>query len=204
MTGEGPLIRRAEARIPTEFGDFNAIGFEMGEDETQHIALVHGDVAGREGVLVRVHSECLTGDALGSLRCDCGLQLRTALGAVAREGVGVVLYSRGHEGRGIGLMRKLDAYALQDEGLDTVEANEQLGFAADARDYEGAAAVLDALEIRSIRLLTNNPAKRAGLEEHGVQVRDLVALVTDPTDHNRGYLATKATKLGHLLEIEEA
>ena len=204
MTRDVAVVRKAEARIPTGFGEFTGVGFESGEEATEHVALVRGSVAGGESVLVRVHSECLTGDALGSLRCDCGSQLSRAMEAVADEGRGVVLYSRGHEGRGIGLMRKLEAYALQDQGLDTVEANEQLGFAVDARDYQVAAAILEALEIRSIRLLTNNPAKRDGLEAHGVRVVELVALTTDPTDDNRAYLTAKATKLGHLLDIEEA
>lgn len=197
------VTRKAEAQIPTEFGGFTAVGFESGSEGTQHVALVRGSVVGGEGVLVRVHSECLTGDVFGSLRCDCGSQLRVAMEAVAGVGTGVVLYSRGHEGRGIGLMRKLEAYALQDRGLDTVEANEELGLAADSRDYAVAAAILDVLDIRSVRLLTNNPAKRAGLEDHGVRIVELVALTTDPTDHNRSYLATKAKKLGHLLDVEE-
>ena len=197
------MTRRADAQLPTRFGDFTAVGFESSEEGTESIALVRGDVTEGEDVLVRVHSECLTGDVFGSLRCDCGPQLRAAMEVVAREGVGVVLYSRGHEGRGIGLMRKLEAYGLQDRGRDTVEANEELGFAADARDYGVAAAILNALEIRSIRLLSNNPAKRSGLEEHGVRITELVGLATAPNEHNRSYLNTKAVKLGHLLDIEE-
>lgn len=197
------VIRRAEARIPTRFGDFTAVGFEATHDGTEHVALVRGNVAAADRVLVRVHSECLTGDVFGSLRCDCGPQLSAAMELVAGEGVGVVLYSRGHEGRGIGLMRKLEAYALQDQGRDTVEANEELGFAADARDYSVAAAILEALGVESIRLLSNNPAKRAGLESLGVCVEEMVPLSVAPTDHNREYLTTKMIKLGHLLDISD-
>ena len=197
------VTRRAEARIPTEFGDFTAVGFEASRDGTEHLALVRGSVAAVDRVLVRVHSECLTGDVFGSLRCDCGPQLNAAMRLVADEGIGVVLYSRGHEGRGIGLMRKLQAYALQDQGRDTVEANEELGFEADSRDYVVAAAILQALGVRSVRLLSNNPAKRAGLESLGVRVVELVPLSIAPTDHNRDYLATKMTKLGHLLDISD-
>jgi len=195
------VSRRAEARIPTKFGDFTAVGFESAHDGAEHVALVRGGVAAADRVLVRVHSECLTGDVFGSLRCDCGPQLREAMELVAEEGVGVVLYSRGHEGRGIGLMHKLQAYALQDRGRDTVEANEELGFAADARDYTAAAAILEALGVQSIRLLSNNPAKRAGLESLGVRVEEMVPLSIAPTDDNRDYLATKMNKLGHLLDI---
>ncbi len=195
------VSRRAEARIPTKFGDFTAVGFESAHHGTEHVALVRGGVAAADRVLVRVHSECLTGDVFGSLRCDCGPQLREAMELVAEEGVGVVLYSRGHEGRGIGLMHKLQAYALQDRGRDTVEANEELGFAADARDYTAAAAILEALGVQSIRLLSNNPAKRAGLESLGVRVEEMVPLSIAPTDDNRDYLATKMNKLGHLLDI---
>ena len=198
------VTRRAEARIPTEFGDFTAVGFEASGDGTEHLALVRGSVAAVDRVLVRVHSECLTGDVFGSLRCDCGPQLSAAMRLVADERIGVVLYSRGHEGRGIGLMRKLQAYALQDQGRDTVEANEELGFAADSRDYAVAAAILQALGVQSVRLLSNNPAKRTGLESLGVRVAELVPLSIAPTDHNRDYLATKMTKLGHLLDISDS
>ncbi|MEE9297952.1 MAG: GTP cyclohydrolase II [Acidimicrobiia bacterium] len=197
------IVRMAAARIPTEFGDFTAIGFESTSDGSHHIALVKGDVASVAEVLVRVHSECLTGDVFGSQRCDCGPQLRAAMAAVAEEGLGVVLYSRGHEGRGIGLMHKLEAYALQDAGRDTVEANEDLGLPVDARDYGAAAMILGELGVESVRLLTNNPVKQAGLEDHGVRVTERVPLETAPTTENRGYLATKASKLGHLLDVEE-
>ena len=194
--------RIAEARIPTEFGEFTAVGYESTLDGTQHIVLVKGDVAGREGVLVRVHSECLTGDVFGSLRCDCGLQLRDAMRKIAAEGAGVVLYFRGHEGRGIGLMHKLQAYALQEHGRDTVEANLDLGFPADARDYGIGAQILVDLGVTSMRLLTNNPAKRAGLEGYGLSIIERVPLQTTPTPENRDYLAAKVAKMGHLMDLE--
>lgn len=194
--------RIAEARIPTEFGEFTAVGYESTLDGTQHIVLVKGDVAGKEGVLVRVHSECLTGDVFGSLRCDCGLQLRDAMRKIAAEGAGVVLYFRGHEGRGIGLMHKLQAYALQEHGRDTVEANLDLGFPADARDYGIGAQILVDLGVTSMRLLTNNPAKRAGLEGYGLSIIERVPLQTTPTPENRDYLAAKVAKMGHLMDLE--
>ena len=199
------LVRRlAEATIPTEYGPFRAVGFESTVDGNQHIALVRGDVSGKNDVLVRVHSECLTGDVFGSRRCDCGTQLHQALALVAAEGEGVILYIRGHEGRGIGLMHKLAAYALQETGRDTVEANIDLGFAADSRDYGVGAQILVDLGITTMRLLTNNPAKRAGLEGYGLSITDRVPLQTVPTAENRGYLATKAAKLGHLIDLDTA
>ncbi|HLA67110.1 MAG TPA: bifunctional 3,4-dihydroxy-2-butanone-4-phosphate synthase/GTP cyclohydrolase II, partial [Acidimicrobiia bacterium] len=194
--------RIAEARIPTEYGDFTAVGYESMLDGTQHIALVKGDVADKEGVLVRVHSECLTGDVFGSLRCDCGLQLHVAMQKIAEAGEGVVLYFRGHEGRGIGLMHKLAAYALQERGRDTVEANLDLGLPADSRDYGIGAQILVDLGVTSMRLLTNNPAKRAGLEGYGLSILERVPLETTPTDENRHYLATKVAKMGHLMDID--
>jgi 3,4-dihydroxy 2-butanone 4-phosphate synthase/GTP cyclohydrolase II len=197
------LVRRvAEANIPTEFGPFRAVGFESLLDGTHHIALVRGEVAGRSNVLVRVHSECLTGDVFGSRRCDCGFQLRDALRMVAEAGEGVVLYFRGHEGRGIGLMHKLKAYALQEAGRDTVDANLDLGFPADARDYGVGAQILVDLGVTTMRLLTNNPAKRAGLEGYGLEIVERVPLQTVPTEENRAYLATKAAKMGHLIDME--
>jgi 3,4-dihydroxy 2-butanone 4-phosphate synthase/GTP cyclohydrolase II len=197
------LVRRvAEATIPTDFGEFRAIGFESLLDGTHHVALVRGEVSGREPVLVRVHSECLTGDVFGSRRCDCGFQLRDALGKIAEEGRGVVLYFRGHEGRGIGIMHKLAAYALQEQGRDTVEANVDLGFPADARDYGVGAQILAELGITSMRLMTNNPAKRAGLEGYGLSIVERVPLQAKQTPENRSYLATKVAKMGHLLDLE--
>lgn len=197
------LVERiAEARIPTDLGEFRAVGYQSTIDGTQHLALVKGEVRDREGVLVRVHSECLTGDVFGSLRCDCGRQLQDAIAKIAEEGEGVILYFRGHEGRGIGLMHKLQAYALQENGRDTVEANLDLGLPADARDYGIGAQILVDLGIRSMRLLTNNPTKRAGLEGYGLSVVGRIPLETSPTDENREYLAAKVAKLGHLMNLD--
>ncbi|MER3396425.1 MAG: bifunctional 3,4-dihydroxy-2-butanone-4-phosphate synthase/GTP cyclohydrolase II [Acidimicrobiia bacterium] len=199
------LIRRvAEARLPTCYGEFRAIGYESLVDGGQHLALVKGDVAGRDGVLVRVHSECLTGDVFGSLRCDCGRQLQLALKKISEEGAGVVLYFRGHEGRGIGLLHKLQAYELQERGHDTVDANLRLGFPADARDYGIGAQILADLGITTMRLMTNNPTKRAGLEGYGLKIVGRVPLETDPTRENIAYLRAKKEKLGHLLDGLEA
>ena len=196
------LVRRVtEATIPTDFGDFRAVGFESLLDGTHHVALVRGDLSGKENVLVRVHSECLTGDVFGSRRCDCGYQLNDALRHIASEDEGVVLYVRGHEGRGIGLLHKLAAYALQESGRDTVEANQDLGLPVDARDYGIGAQILADLGITSMRLLTNNPAKRAGLEGYGLSIVERVPLETAPTPENREYLATKAAKMGHIMDL---
>ncbi|HUG75147.1 MAG TPA: bifunctional 3,4-dihydroxy-2-butanone-4-phosphate synthase/GTP cyclohydrolase II [Acidimicrobiia bacterium] len=192
--------RRVEARIPTRHGEFRAVGYESLVDGATHIALVKGDVKGSDDVLVRVHSECLTGDVFGSRRCDCGTQLDLAMERIAAEGTGVVVYLRGHEGRGIGLLHKLAAYTLQDQGQDTVEANVSLGFPPDARDYGIGAQILADLGVGSMRLLTNNPTKRAGLEGFGLSIADRVPLETEPTPENRDYLRTKAAKLGHLLK----
>ena len=198
------LVRRLSvARLPTDFGEFRAVGYESAVDGRQHIALVMGEVEGQERVLVRVHSECLTGDTFGSLRCDCGFQLRDAIRIIGTEGRGVLLYIRGHEGRGIGLMHKLAAYALQDEGRDTVEANVELGFPPDARDYGVGAQILADLGVSTIRLLTNNPTKRAGIEGYGLSIVDRVPLETAPTIENRSYLETKANKLGHLIAFDD-
>ena len=192
------LVERVvSTSMPTAFGDFTVVGYRSLVDDKHHVALVKGDVDGREDVLVRVHSECLTGDILGSLRCDCGPQLQAAMQAVAREGRGVVLYLRGHEGRGIGLLHKLQAYQLQDSGRDTVDANLDLGLPADARDYGIGAQILSDLGVRSMRLLSNNPAKRAGLEGYGLSIAERVPLVVAPNAHNERYLATKAERMGH-------
>ncbi len=190
----------AEARLPTDFGVFRAVGYRGLTDNADHIALVFGEIGDGEDILVRVHSECLTGDVFGSLRCDCGPQLRAALRRVAEEGRGVVLYVRGHEGRGIGLMHKLQAYQLQDQGRDTVDANLDLGLPADARDYGTGAQILADLGIRSMRLLTNNPAKRAGLEGYGLAIIGREPLPVRPHPENVRYLRTKRDRMGHLLD----
>ena len=196
---EVQVVRVAEARIPTPHGTFRAVGYDSKLDGIEHIALVYGDIADGENVLVRVHSECLTGDVFGSLRCDCGPQLDAALAAVAAEGRGVVLYMRGHEGRGIGLMHKLQAYQLQDDGADTVDANLALGVPADARDYGQGAQILVDLGVRSMRLLTNNPAKRVGLDGYGLAIVDRVPLPIRPNAENLRYLRTKRDRMGHEL-----
>jgi 3,4-dihydroxy 2-butanone 4-phosphate synthase/GTP cyclohydrolase II len=202
---ESMVRREADARIPTPYGEFTAVGFRSEADGREHIALVFGDVAGMRGTLVRVHSECLTGDAFGSLRCDCGAQLRESMRMIAQEGAGVVVYVKGHEGRGIGIMQKLLAYRLQDAGADTYEANLMLGHPADARDYLAAAKILQALDVDDVRLLSNNPAKRSGLEEYGTTVRTRIPLVTVPTEENLRYLQTKRDKFAHdLLEVSLA
>ncbi|MBW4720959.1 bifunctional 3,4-dihydroxy-2-butanone-4-phosphate synthase/GTP cyclohydrolase II [Saccharothrix obliqua] len=196
---ETQVVRAAEARIPTAHGTFTAVGYDSKLDGIEHVALVYGDLGDGEDVLVRVHSECLTGDVFGSLRCDCGPQLDAALEAVAAQGRGVVLYMRGHEGRGIGLMHKLQAYQLQDRGADTVDANLALGVPADARDYGTGAQILCELGIKSMRLLTNNPAKRVGLEGYGLRVIDRVPLPVSPNPENLRYLRTKRDRMGHEL-----
>lgn len=191
------LVRRvAEAKLPTKFGEFTIIAYRSTIDPDEHVALVYGDVKSGDPVLVRVHSECLTGDVFASLRCDCGQQLAMAMQAVVGEGKGVVLYMR-QEGRGIGLHNKLRAYALQDQGMDTVEANELLGFAADLRDYGIGAQILADIGLERIRLLTNNPRKVVGLEGHGLKVVETVPIVAPPNTYNASYLKTKGAKLGH-------
>jgi 3,4-dihydroxy 2-butanone 4-phosphate synthase/GTP cyclohydrolase II len=206
---EKQVERVAEARIPTRHGDFRAVGYRSTFDDREHVALVYGDLADGQNLIVRVHSECLTGDVFGSLRCDCGPQLDAAMAAVAAEGRGVVLYIRGHEGRGIGLLHKLQAYQLQDNGRDTVDANLDLGLPADNRDYGTGAQILADLGVRSMRLLTNNPAKRAGLEGYGLTVLGRIGLPIRPTSENLAYLRTKRDRMGHLLDhlpepLEEA
>jgi 3,4-dihydroxy 2-butanone 4-phosphate synthase/GTP cyclohydrolase II len=197
---EVQIRKVATARLPLPQGEFNAVGYVSTVTGRELIALVTGDIGDGQDVLVRVHSECLTGDVLGSLRCDCGPQLHAALHAVAQEGRGVVLYIRGHEGRGIGLLEKLRAYELQDTGVDTVDANLQLGLPADAREYGTGAQVLADLGIRSMRLLTNNPAKRAGLEGYGLSVVGRVALPVHANPENLRYLTTKRDRMGHELD----
>jgi 3,4-dihydroxy 2-butanone 4-phosphate synthase/GTP cyclohydrolase II len=197
---EQPVERVVHARLPTEYGVFTAVGYRAGVDGGEQIALVYGNIGDGQDVLVRVHSECLTGDVLGSLRCDCGYQLRSALAAIAAEGRGVVLYMRGHEGRGIGLLQKLAAYELQDHGYDTVDANLQLGLPADARDYGMARQILCDLGVRTMRLLTNNPAKCVGLQRGGLEVVGRVPLPAKIHSENIVYLRTKRDRMGHLIE----
>jgi 3,4-dihydroxy 2-butanone 4-phosphate synthase/GTP cyclohydrolase II len=197
---ETQVERVAETRLPTERGDFTAYGYRSTVDGSEHVALVHGDVAATgEAVLTRVHSECLTGDVFGSRRCDCGPQLDEALDRVVEAGRGVVVYLRGHEGRGIGLVAKLQAYQLQDGGRDTVDANLDLGLPADSRHYGAATQILRDLGVGSVRLLTNNPAKVTDIEEYGVRVAERVPLTTRPNDHNIAYLLTKRDRMGHQL-----
>jgi 3,4-dihydroxy 2-butanone 4-phosphate synthase/GTP cyclohydrolase II len=196
------LVQRvAEAAIPTPHGEFRSFAYESLVDGRTHVALVMGEIGEGRGVLTRVHSECLTGDVFGSLRCDCGAQLQRAMQLIAEEGRGVVLYVRGHEGRAIGLSHKLRAYELQDQGRDTVEANLELGFPADQRDYGIGAQILVDLGVTTMRLLTNNPDKRAGLEGYGLAIEDRLPLQTDPTPENIEYLRTKQDKMGHLLNV---
>jgi 3,4-dihydroxy 2-butanone 4-phosphate synthase/GTP cyclohydrolase II len=194
---ESHVERVAETRLPTSHGDFTAFGYKITIDDSEHIALVYGDLGDGTDVLTRVHSECLTGDVFGSRRCDCGPQLEEALGRIVTEGRGVVVYLRGHEGRGIGLVAKLQAYQLQDGGRDTVDANLDLGLPADARHYGAATQILRDLGVSSVRLLTNNPAKTTGLEDYGVAVTERVRLTPHPNDHNLAYLLTKRDRMGH-------
>jgi 3,4-dihydroxy 2-butanone 4-phosphate synthase/GTP cyclohydrolase II len=198
------LVRRvSEARIPTRHGEFTGYVFESLLDGVEHLAFVRGEVAGADNVLVRVHSECLTGDVFGSMRCDCGVQLDLALERVAVEGQGAVVYLRGHEGRGIGLGHKMRAYTLQDEGRDTVEANVELGFPPDSREYGIGSQILVDLGISTMRLMTNNPQKYGGLDGYGLQIVERVPLHVAPTSENIAYLRTKQDKLGHLLDLEQ-
>jgi 3,4-dihydroxy 2-butanone 4-phosphate synthase / GTP cyclohydrolase II len=199
------LVKRVtDARMPTEFGDFTCYVYESLLDGEQHVAMVKGAVQGEDNVLVRVHSECLTGDALGSMRCDCGVQLQMALQVIAAEGMGVVVYLRGHEGRGVGLAHKLRAYTLQDQGRDTVDANLDLGLPVDTRKYGTGAQILVDLGITTMRLLTNNPAKFGGLDGYGLEIVERVPLETVPNPENIRYLRTKQQRMGHLLEgLEE-
>ena len=196
------VYRVAVSKLPTDFGDFTAIAYETTVESFTPLALVLGDVAGETPVLVRMHSECLTGDVFHSRRCDCGAQLRAALATIQAEGCGVLVYLR-QEGRGIGLVNKMRAYELQDAGKDTVEANQALGFAPDPRDYGIGTQVLIDLGVKNLRLLTNNPKKRVGLESYGLTIVERVPIEAEPNDTNRKYLSTKRDKLGHLLSFSD-
>ncbi len=187
----------AEARIPTRHGEFSAHAYRSVLDEIEHVAYVLGDIRKVKEPLVRVHSECLTGDLLGSIRCDCGSQLDSALEIIGEEGAGIIVYLRGHEGRGIGIGHKLRAYKLQDEGLDTVDANLQQGLPVDSREYGVGAQILADLGVTEMRLMTNNPVKYGGLEGYGLNIVGRVSLQTDPNEENIRYLATKRERLGH-------
>ncbi len=198
------LVNRvAEAKLPTPYGEFTVIAYKSQTDPAEHLALVMGDVATDDPVLVRVHSQCLTGDVFHSMRCDCGEQIEMAMKRIAKEGRGVVLYMR-QEGRGIGIHNKIKAYALQDEGMDTVEANLSLGFGADLRDYGIGAQILADLGVRNMRLMTNNPKKMSGLESYGLKITEQLPITTEPNPHNRRYLQTKQKKMGHLLKVSDA
>ena len=196
--------RVAETRLPTSHGDFTAYGYQISVDDSEHVALVYGDISGPEPVLTRVHSECLTGDVFNSDRCDCGPQLNEAMDTIVTEGRGVVVYLRGHEGRGIGLVAKLQAYQLQDGGRDTVDANLDLGLPADARHYGAATQILKDLGVSTVRLMTNNPDKVTNLQEYGITVAERVPLTPHPNDHNLAYLLTKRDRMGHVLPDLEA
>ena len=198
--GEKLIRRVAEARVPTDWGDFTCYAYESLLDGETHIAMVKGAVQGEDDVLVRVHSECLTGDVFGSLRCDCGVQLDAAMQRVSEEGLGVVVYLRGHEGRGIGIAHKLQAYELQDTGHDTVDANIELGLPVDSREYGIGAQILVDLGITTMRLMTNNPSKRGGLEGFGLEITGRVPLESMPNPENIHYLRTKRERMGHLLD----
>ena len=198
------LVERVgEARVPTDFGDFTCVAYRSTIDQVEHLAFVQGNVSNGDPVLVRVHSECLTGDVFSSRRCDCGPQLESAMSLVAKAGRGVVVYLRGHEGRGIGIGHKIRAYSLQDEGLDTVDANLQLGLPVDSREYGIGAQIIADLGVHQLRLMTNNPSKYGGLGGYGLTVVDRVPLNTVPTPENEAYLRTKRERLGHLIEFNE-
>jgi len=202
MRNESFVHKVAETVLPTAFGEFKAMAFLNDIDDYEHLALVKGNITPQKNVLVRVHSQCLTGDVFGSLRCDCGNQLEKAMEMVQKEGTGVILYMQ-QEGRGIGLANKLKAYALQDKGLDTVEANEELGFEADLRDYGVGAQILSALGVRNMRLMTNNPKKIKGLEGYGLIIKGRVPIESVPRPENMKYLLTKCEKLGHIMKLGE-
>lgn len=192
----------ASSFLPTRHGEFRVHVYKPLAESVEHVALVHGEPQGAERLLVRVHSECLTGDVFGSQRCDCGEQLELAMAAIAQEGRGMVIYLRGHEGRGIGLANKILAYKLQDQGRDTVEANLDLGLPVDTRDYQAATDILNQLGVKSIRLMTNNPLKMETLAKHGVEIVERVPVRSTLTPHNTPYLRAKQKKLGHMLDVD--
>ncbi|WP_456383748.1 bifunctional 3,4-dihydroxy-2-butanone-4-phosphate synthase/GTP cyclohydrolase II [Persephonella sp.] len=200
LRSEKLVEREAEAYLPTKYGTFKIYGYRNKVDGSEHVALVMGDIRPDEPVLVRVHSECLTGDIFGSLRCDCQSQLHAALRMISREGKGVLVYMRGHEGRGIGIINKIKAYKLQDEGYDTVEANHKLGFQADLRDFGTGAQILLDIGVRKMKLMTNNPRKIVALEGFGLEVVERVPIIIETNPYNRNYLKTKKVRLGHLIE----
>ena len=200
VQGKPFVTRAAAARLPTEYGEFDIVAYEDSGDRQTHVALVHGDLGSGENVLVRVHSSCVTGDIFHSARCDCGPQLDTAMRRIVAEGRGVLLYLN-QEGRGIGLANKIRAYSLQDEGFDTVEANERLGFPADKREYGVSVRMLVDLGVRSVRLLSNNPRKLAGVAGDGLSVSERIPLEIPVSEHTRRYLTTKKEKLGHELTL---
>ncbi|MFQ6674906.1 MAG: GTP cyclohydrolase II [Fidelibacterota bacterium] len=195
--------KRVTTRLPTHLGEFRLLAYEDKRHRVEHLALVKGVVHNASSVLVRIHSQCLTGDVFGSMRCDCGEQLRAAMQAIQKEGVGVLVYLR-QEGRGIGLVDKLRAYQLQDHGLDTVEANLELGFGPDDRDYEAAVAILEDLGVRSVRLLTNNPRKLSGFDGSPIGIVERIPIEVHPNDENHDYLRTKRDRLGHFLDLESS
>jgi 3,4-dihydroxy 2-butanone 4-phosphate synthase/GTP cyclohydrolase II len=203
MRTESFVHKAAETILPTPYGEFKAVAFVNDIDKLEHMALVKGEIRPDKEVLVRVHSQCLTGDVFGSYRCDCGMQLKKALEMVQKQGLGVILYMQ-QEGRGIGLANKIKAYALQDKGLDTVEANTELGFEADLRDYGVGAQILSALGIRKMRLMTNNPKKIIGLEGYGLEITGRVPIEVEPRPENIKYLVTKCQKLGHLINLKDS
>lgn len=200
MTSTSVVTIHAEAKLPTRWGEFRIVAFKNNVDQKDHVAIVRGDIRGVEAVHTRLHSECLTGDVFGSLKCDCRDQLEKALATIATLDAGIILYMR-QEGRGIGLANKIAAYSLQDAGMDTVQANEHLGFDDDLREYDVAAGMLELLGPASIELMTNNPSKVQGLESRGIQIASRLPIVTPPNEHNLFYLQTKRRKSGHLLAI---
>jgi GTP cyclohydrolase II len=202
LAPEPIIVHVASSLLPTAHGEFRMHVYRCPEDSIEHVALVKGDLHHQESVLVRVHSECLTGDVFGSARCDCGAQLDAAMTRISEAGVGAVVYLRGQEGRGIGLGNKILAYQLQDQGRDTVEANLDLGLPVDTRSYQVAARILAHLGVRSVRLMTNNPGKMEKLAEYGLQIVERVPVVTRRTPHNMAYLRTKQKKLGHMLDFD--